>query len=58
MVVDFEIVILNQLQPSSLPQIQICLSEDIVEAFVVTEYFTSMTDEIVPPYLKRMRNCG
>jgi hypothetical protein len=52
MVLDSEVVILNQLQPSSPPQVQIHLSEDVLEAFVLTVYFTSTTDEIVPPYLK------
>jgi hypothetical protein len=54
MVVDSEIIILNQLQPSTLPQIEICLSKDELEAFVVTVYFTLMTDEIMPPYIKSM----
>jgi hypothetical protein len=52
MVLDSEVVILNQLQPSSPPQVQIHLSEDVLEAFVLTVYFTSTTDEIVHPYLK------
>jgi hypothetical protein len=58
MVVDSKVIILNQLQPSLLPQVQIHLSEDVLEAFVVTVYFTSMTDEIVPPYLKSVHYCG
>jgi hypothetical protein len=51
MVVYSKIIILNQLHPSSLPHIQIRLSKDVLEAFVVTVYLTSLTDEIVPPYL-------
>jgi hypothetical protein len=58
MVVDSEVVILNQLQPSSLPQIQICATEDVLEAFVITVYLTSMTNEIVSPYLKSVHNCS
>jgi hypothetical protein len=58
MVVDSKVIILNQLQPSSLPQVQICLSEDVLEAFMVTIYFTSMIDEIVHPYLKSMHYCS
>jgi hypothetical protein len=57
MVIDSNVIILNQLQPSSLPQIQICLSKDVLEAFVVTVYFTSMIDEVMPPYLKGMHYC-
>jgi hypothetical protein len=47
MVADFEVIILNQLQPSSLPQIQKRLSKDVHEASVVAVYFTPMIDEIV-----------
>jgi hypothetical protein len=57
MVVDSEVIILNQLQLSSLPQIRIYLSKDVLEAFVVTVYFTSMTDEVMPPYLKGVHYC-
>jgi hypothetical protein len=57
LVVDSEVIIFNQLQPSLLPQVQFRLSEDVLEAFVVTVYFTSMTDEIVPPYLKSVHYC-
>jgi hypothetical protein len=58
MVVDSDVIILNQLQPSSLPQVQIRLGEDILETFVVTVYFTTIIDEIVPPYLKSMHYCS
>jgi hypothetical protein len=57
MAVDFEVILLNQLQPSSLPQIQICLSQDVLEAFVITVYFLSMIDEIMSPYLKSVQYC-
>jgi hypothetical protein len=56
MVADSEVIILNQVQPSSLPQVQIYLSEGILVDFVVTVYLTSMTDEIVPPYLMSMHH--
>jgi hypothetical protein len=57
MVVDSEVIILNQLQASSLPQIQICLSKDVLEACVVTVYFALMIDEVMPPYLKGVHYC-
>jgi hypothetical protein len=57
MVVDSKVIIHNQLQPSSLPQIQICLSKYVLDAFVVTVYFTLMIDEIVPPHLKSVHHC-
>jgi hypothetical protein len=57
MVVDSEVIIHNQLQPSSPPQIQIRLSKDVLEASMVTVYFTSKTDEIVHPYLQSVHYC-
>jgi hypothetical protein len=50
-VVNPKIIILNQLKPSTLSQIQVVLREYVFETLVVTVYLTSMTDEVVPPYL-------
>jgi hypothetical protein len=58
MVIDSKVIILNQFQPSSLPQIQIHLSEEVLKALVIIVYFTLMTNEIVPPCLKSIHNCG
>jgi hypothetical protein len=41
-----------------LSQIQVVLSEDVLEALVVTINPTTMSYEIVPPYVKRMHHCG
>jgi hypothetical protein len=41
-----------------LSQIQVILHEYVFETLVVTVYLTLMTDEVVPPYLKSMHNCG
>jgi hypothetical protein len=58
MVIDSMVIILNQFYPSLLPQIQIHLSEDVLKALVIIVYLTLMTNEIVPPYLKSIHNCG
>jgi hypothetical protein len=58
MVIYPEIVIFNQFPPSSLSQIQICLSEDILKALVITIYLTSMTNEIMPPYPESVHDSG
>jgi hypothetical protein len=41
-----------------LSQIQVILHEYVFDTLVVTVYLTSMTDEVVPPYLESMHNCG
>jgi hypothetical protein len=56
-VVDSDVIILNQLSPSVLLQIQIGLSENILEALVVTISLASMADEVMPPYLESMNHC-
>jgi hypothetical protein len=58
MTIDSKIVIINQLQPSSLSQIQIQLSEDVLVALVVIVYLTSMTNVIVPPSLESTHNAA
>jgi hypothetical protein len=34
-IVNFQLVVLDQLKPSSLPRVQICLGKDVLQAFVV-----------------------
>ena len=51
MVMDFTIIILYKLQPSSLPHIQLHLSEEVFEALVVSLYLTLLAIKIVPPNL-------
>jgi hypothetical protein len=50
MVVNPKIIILNQLYPSTLSQIQVILCEYVFETLVVTVYLTLMSNEIMPPY--------
>jgi hypothetical protein len=33
--VDFQLIVLDQLEPSSLPHVQIRLGKDVLQAFVV-----------------------
>jgi hypothetical protein len=40
-----------------LPQIQIYLSENILEALVITVNLASLTDEVMPPYHEGMNHC-
>jgi hypothetical protein len=47
-------MILNKLYPSALPQIQISLSENILETLVVAVNLASLADEVMPPYLESM----
>jgi hypothetical protein len=39
-VIDSDVIILNQLYPSALPQIQINLGKQVIEALVVMVYLT------------------
>jgi hypothetical protein len=34
-IVNFQLIVLDQLDPSSLPQVQIWLDKDVLQAFVV-----------------------
>jgi hypothetical protein len=41
-----------------LQQIQVVLSEYVLETLVVTVDLTAMSNELVSPYLKSMHHCG
>ena len=45
-----QIIIFNQLQPSTLSHIQIYLSENVLQTLVMSIDITLMSDKIVPPY--------
>jgi hypothetical protein len=34
-IVNFQLIVFDQLEPSSLPHVQVRLSEDVLQAFVV-----------------------
>jgi hypothetical protein len=48
MIMDFQFIILDQFQPSSLPHIQIRLSEKILETLVVGVDIAVITHQVVP----------
>jgi hypothetical protein len=49
MIMDFQIVILYQFQPPSLPHIQIGLSENIPETLVIYVDVAAITHQVMPP---------
>jgi hypothetical protein len=53
-VVDSKIIILDKLEPSSLPKIQVPLYEDILQTLMIHVYLTPLSHEIVPPNLEGM----
>ena len=46
------IIILNKLQPSPLPEIQLLPREDIFQTLVIRVYLTVVSDEKVSPRLQ------
>ena len=49
LVVDGEIIVLDQFEPSPLPEIQLFLSKDVLETFVISIYVTSLTIKMMSP---------
>src|ERR1043165_4544391 len=56
MILHIQVIVLNQLQPSALPEVQLPLDEDVLQTFMIREYITTVTNEIVPPCLQCMNN--
>ena len=48
------IIILNELQPSPLPEIQLLLREDILQTLVIRVHLTVVSDEKMSPRFQRM----
>src|SRR3954463_8800086 len=57
-VVDIDIVILDQLHPSTLPHIQLPLSENVLKALMVCIQLTLVAYQIVAPRLEGMYHSG
>ena len=53
-----EVVVLNQLEPSSLSKVQIGLSEYILETLVVGKYLALLSNQIVSPDLQSVHHRG
>ena len=56
MIMDFQIIVLDQFKPSSLPHVNIGLSEDILETLVISINITMIPKKIVAPNLQSVDN--
>jgi hypothetical protein len=54
--VNLQTIILNKLQPTALPKVEILLSEHILQTLMIHAYLTLVSHIIVSPNLKRMHN--
>jgi hypothetical protein len=51
MIVNLQLIVLDQFKPSSLPHIEISLSEDVLEAFVIGIDIAMIPKKIMTPNL-------
>jgi hypothetical protein len=58
LIVNLKIIILDQLQPSSLPHVQISLSEKVLQALVVSEDMSHIPKEIMLLVTQGMNHSG
>jgi hypothetical protein len=58
MIVNLEIIIFNQLKPSSLMHVQLRLGENIFEAFMVSIDIAHIAQQIMPLDFQGMNNCS
>src|SRR3954464_14713265 len=56
MILHIQVIVLNQLQPSALPEVLLPLSENVLQTLMISEYVIAVTNKIVPPCLQRMNN--
>jgi hypothetical protein len=49
-VMDLEVIIFDQFKPSSLTEVEVWLSEDILQTLVISEDVAIVPNQIVPPY--------
>jgi hypothetical protein len=57
-VVDSKIMILDKLQPSSLPKIQVRLCEDVLQTLMIRVQLTPLPRKIEPPNLESVNHSG
>jgi hypothetical protein len=57
-IVNLKIIVLDQLQPSSLPHVQIRLSEKVLQALVISEDMSHIPKKIMPPGTQGMNYSG
>ena len=53
-----EVIILDQLEPSSLMHIQLRLSEDVLKTFMISIDVAHIAEQIMSPGLQSMNNCS
>ena len=58
MIVHLEVVILDQLEPSSLMHIQLRLSEDVLKTFMISVDVAHIAKQIMSPGFQSMNNCS
>jgi hypothetical protein len=56
-IVNFNIIVPNQLQPSCLSHVQIILSEKVLQAHVISEDMSHIPKKIMPPGMQAMNYC-
>jgi hypothetical protein len=52
MIMDFQLIIFDQFQPSSLPHVQVRLDEKILQTLMISVDMHQITKQIVPPNLQ------
>src|SRR6185369_12848570 len=57
MIVNLQVIVLDQLQPSSLSHVQLTLREYILEALVISIDITLLPIQVMPPNLQSMHDC-
>jgi hypothetical protein len=55
-IMNLDIIVLNQHQPSSLMDVQISVSENVLQALVVSEDVDHIPKKIAPPCLQSKNN--
>jgi hypothetical protein len=55
-IVSLQIIILNKLQPTALPKVEILLNEYILQTLMIRVHSTLGSHDIMSPNLKRMHN--
>ena len=58
MIVHLEVIILDQLEPSSLAHIQLRLSEDVLKTFMISLDVAHIAKQVMSPDLQSMNNCS
>ena len=56
-IVNLQIIILNELQPTALPKVEILLSEYVLQTLMIRVYLALSSHNVVSPNLKCMHNC-